>query len=136
MENNFRVAVKAFIVRDGKLLTIKRRSNDVHKPGEWDIPGGRLEFGENPLTGVKRESLEEVGMTVDPVMPIAVQHFTRDDGQQITMIIFWCQTADRDVTLSEEHTDFQWLPVSNPSQFSDWIRPIVEQFNRHIKFES
>ena len=57
--DNFRNAAKAFIVHDEKLLLLKRRPNDVHKPGEWDIPGGRLDPGENPFTGLERETKEE-----------------------------------------------------------------------------
>jgi len=30
-----------------------------HKPGTWDIPGGRLELGEDPFLGLKRETHEE-----------------------------------------------------------------------------
>jgi len=42
--NNFRIAVKSFIVNEkNELLLIKRRDDDVHKPGAWEIPGGRLE---------------------------------------------------------------------------------------------
>ena len=47
--DEFRNAAKAFIIKEGKLLLIKRRPNDPHKPGAWDIPGGRLELGEDPL---------------------------------------------------------------------------------------
>ena len=55
--DKFRIAVKSFIMNsENKLLLIKRRSNDVHKPGQWDIPGGRLELGEDPFLGLKREN--------------------------------------------------------------------------------
>jgi hypothetical protein len=51
----FRLAAKAFIVQDGKLLMMKRRANDPHKPEALDIPGGRLELGENPLSEEHQE---------------------------------------------------------------------------------
>lgn len=81
-QNNFRIAVKAFIVKDQKALLIKRRPDDVHNPGKWDIPGGRLEPGENPLDGIKRECKEEVGFDIEVAMPLDIQNFTRDDGQK------------------------------------------------------
>jgi len=58
---NFALAVKAFIIKDGKALLLKRRLNDEHKPGTWDIPGGRLEAGEDPISGLRREVKEEAG---------------------------------------------------------------------------
>jgi 8-oxo-dGTP diphosphatase len=136
MEIDFRIAAKAFIINDGKVLLIKRRSNDVHKPGEWDIPGGRLNMGEDPFVGVKREAHEEVGLAVEPVLPIAINHFTRDDGQAITMIIFGCRISDTAIKLSEEHTDYQWIDLdAAASHFPAWLRSIVAAYNTNIRPE-
>ena len=110
--NDFRVAVKAFIVNpNDELLIIKRRDNDVHKPGVWDIPGGRLELGENPFDGLKREAKEEIGLDIDILNPLRVHHFTRDDGQNITMLTFLCRPLSGHVNLSEEHTEYAWTPM-------------------------
>ena len=55
------LAVKSFIVNNkGELLIIKRDSNDVHCAGNWEIPGGRLDPGEDPFEGLKRETKEAV----------------------------------------------------------------------------
>lgn len=35
---NFRIAVKAFIVEDDQLLIMKRSKNATNKPEGWDIP--------------------------------------------------------------------------------------------------
>ena len=42
---NFRVAVKAFIINNNKLLIIKRAKSDPQMPEVWEIPGGRLNLG-------------------------------------------------------------------------------------------
>ncbi len=122
---DFRIAVKAFIVKDQKALLIKRRPNDVHSPGRWDIPGGRLELGENPLEGVKRECKEEVGLDIEIVMPADVQHFVRDDGQRITMIIFLCKPVSEKIALSEEHTGYKWISLDSKTGFPEWVEPII-----------
>ncbi|MBI2573837.1 MAG: NUDIX domain-containing protein [Candidatus Wildermuthbacteria bacterium] len=128
---NFRIAVKAFIIKDGKALLIKRRSNDAHKPGQWDIPGGRMEFGENPLDGVLREAKEEVSLDIAIVFPLLVQHFTRDDGQTITMIIFLCKPLSDSVKLSEEHAEYRWVSAENEAElFPAWLLPVRDNFLR------
>ena len=129
--DNFRNAVKAFIVKNNEVLLIRRRSNDVHKPGQWDIPGGRLELGEDPIAGLKREVLEEVGINVEIEMPIDIHHFTRDDGQKITMIIFWCKPLSTDIVLSEEHQEHKWVSLENASEFPQWMTTIRENFLKH-----
>lgn len=125
---NFAIAVKAFIVSDGKVLLLKRRPTDVHKPDEWDIPGGRLDHGENPMEGVRREALEETGLAVEPQIPIDIHHFTRDDGQSITMIIFLCTSKFHDIMLSQEHTEYAWTELmAEISEFPQWLHPVIEK---------
>lgn len=92
---NFRVAAKAFIINKGKLFTIKRAEDDVQSPGIWEIPGGRLDFGEDPILGLMREIREETERYVNVIYPISVRHFTRKDGQVITMLIFLCKAKKR-----------------------------------------
>jgi ADP-ribose pyrophosphatase YjhB (NUDIX family) len=44
-----------------KFLLIKK-ARGVYQ-GKWDLPGGRLEFGEQPETALHREIEEETGLT-------------------------------------------------------------------------
>jgi 8-oxo-dGTP diphosphatase len=110
---NSAVAAKGFIFYNNKLLLVKRRSNDVQMPGIWEVPGGRLEDGENPVSGLKREILEETGLDIEVIIPFNVNHFTRDDGQTITMLVYLCKALNETVTLSEEHPEYKWLTLEN-----------------------
>ena len=127
---NFRLAAKSFIVKDNKLLVIKRRPSDVQKPSIWEIPGGRLELGENPFEGLRRETKEETGLDIEVLNPLTVRHFTRDDNQRITMIIFYCKPITSEVNLSEEHTDFEWLDLSScKEKLAEFFHKDVDAFN-------
>lgn len=125
-------AVKAFIVRaDGDALVIRRRPSDVHHPGQWDLPGGRLHDGEDPYAGLAREVREETGMLVDIGIPLDVHHFTRDDGQVITMVTFLCHPHATAVQLSEEHTEYAWVvPRDAATRQPHWLPRVVERYER------
>lgn len=60
--NTPRVGVAVIIIRDKRLLLIKRKG--AHGAGSWAVPGGHLEFGENLEDCAAREVLEEVGMRI------------------------------------------------------------------------
>jgi 8-oxo-dGTP diphosphatase len=63
MEEHFvgKVAQKVILVRsDGKVL-ITRDSRDGDT---WEIPGGRMNVGEQPTEGLRRELKEELGIVV------------------------------------------------------------------------
>ena len=83
--DNFRLAVKAFIIDKNNLLIVKRTSKDIQKTNIWEIPGVRLKLGEDPREGLKREIAEETGLDIEILYPLNVKNFTRDDGQIITM---------------------------------------------------
>jgi 8-oxo-dGTP diphosphatase len=129
---NYSNAAKAVIIKDNKVLLIKRRPNDPHRPSEWDIPGGRLNPGENPLDGIKREVREETTLEIAILLPLAIQHFTRQDGQIITLIIFLCKPSPGEIKLSEEHTEHQWLPLSSAGDdFPFWLQPVIQTIFRY-----
>lgn len=129
---NFAIAVKAFIVDDKKrLLVIKREPKDIHKPRIWEIPGGRLSLGEDPVEGVKRETKEETGLSINVLNPLSVRHFTRDDGQKITMIIFLCKALDNNVRLSKEHTEHDWIRLDEKElKLGDFFRGEVDLYKK------
>jgi len=55
-------AVEGLLVRDGKVMLSKRAIEP--RRGYWDLPGGFLEEGEEPLDGLAREFREETGLAV------------------------------------------------------------------------
>lgn len=66
-----KVAQKAVLVRsDGKVLITR----DARDEGLWEIPGGRMNTGEQPKEALKREMLEELGIavTIESVLSISV----------------------------------------------------------------
>ena len=126
--NNFRIAVKSFIVNDkNELLLIKREDKDSHCPGIWEIPGGRLDLGEDPFEGLKRETKEETGLDIEVLNPLNVHHFTRDDGQKITMITFLCKPISKSVVLSKEHIKHLWTDLD------DAISKLHSAFHKEVK---
>lgn len=57
-----RVGVGAVVIRDEKVLLVKR-AGEPNK-GLWAIPGGTLKLGETMREGAAREILEETGVTI------------------------------------------------------------------------
>ena len=130
---NFRIAVKSFIVDKNKLFILKRQPKEAHLPNIWEIPGGRLHPGEDPFEGLKRETKEETGVDVEILHPLTVRHFTRQDGQVITMIIFLCRPLSTSIKLSKEHTAYDWIDLTQDiSKLSDFYHKEVEIFKKNF----
>jgi 8-oxo-dGTP diphosphatase len=100
-----RVAVGAYIFRNGKMLLLNR----ANFPRTYAPPGGRLELHEDPLEGTRREVREETGMEIQ-ILGIAGIWFGRlNDGQPPMLgIDYFARTDTDDVILSDEHTGYLW----------------------------
>jgi ADP-ribose pyrophosphatase YjhB (NUDIX family) len=57
------VGCGAAIVRDRRLLLVKRLK--APEAGCWNLPGGKVEFGEAAVAAVKREVFEELGVEIE-----------------------------------------------------------------------
>ncbi len=131
MEKNFRLAVKGFIIKNDSLFVIKRVKDDVQMPNIWEIPGGRLEIGEDPILGLMREVREETGLYINVIKPLTIRHFTRQDGQVITMIVFLCKPNGGFLELSKEHSNFKWMELNNyKKELTDFFHKEVNIFLR------
>lgn len=106
--------MKAFIVKDNKILLLKRSKNESNT-GAWSIPGGKLETPENPFEGLKREVAEETSLKINILNPLRVHYFQTEEGQTITLISFYCKYAGGEITLNEEHDEFKWVNIEDSS---------------------
>ena len=64
------IAVGAVVIKDGKVLLVKR--GKAPSKGLWAIPGGRVELGETLQQAAEREILEETGLTIKAKEPVFV----------------------------------------------------------------
>jgi len=71
----------------GRVL-IARRPAGRHMAGAWEFPGGKLEQGEAPLAGLKRELGEELGIGVTDAEPFVEQRFAYPD-RAIRLDVWW-----------------------------------------------
>jgi 8-oxo-dGTP diphosphatase len=55
--------VGAVLIRDGRMLVARRRT-ELARGGKWEIPGGKVEWGESDQRAIEREMEEELGVTV------------------------------------------------------------------------
>jgi 8-oxo-dGTP pyrophosphatase MutT (NUDIX family) len=108
----FYVGVKAFVVRDARLLLVR----ESLAPGWWELPGGRIDVGEEQLAPedvLRRELTEELGATFR--CTIVAPLFTwvrppRSDGAPPTFLLGMdCRDPQGAIALSDEHLELRWV---------------------------
>lgn len=71
----------------------------LNERGEWELPGGKLESGEQPEAAVAREMLEELGVKVNVGSVIANYLYTVrasfDEAHGVFVAMYMCELAER-----------------------------------------
>ena len=112
MENIQQIGVTAFIYYEDLVLILKRSEKDDKFPGYYELPGGTLEFGEDPVQGLDREIREETGLAVKILNPYwCFSHMFTDTGRQWIDIQYLAVILDDnpEVKLSPEHVEARWI---------------------------
>ena len=80
----------ALVVDDEGRLLLARRAGELWH-GYWDIPGGFLEEGEDPLDALRRELREETGLDVEPERFVGAWVDRYGDGPNApsTLNLYW-----------------------------------------------
>lgn len=106
------LAVSAAIIRDGRVLVARRARGPAL--GVWTLPGGVVEAGETLTEALKREIMEETGMTVEPVTLAGHREvLVRDDGGRLSrhfvIMCFATRWVAGEPQLNDELDDARWL---------------------------
>ena len=118
----------------GNVLLVKR-GNEPRK-GHWSIPGGLLELGESLLEGVKREILEETGLTVQPQGIVeVVDRIHAEDGRvryHYVIVDYWCTVLDGEARAASDAAGLHWAGPSewrdaNPFQLESIALEVIEK---------
>lgn len=128
MEKEFGVAAKAIIKNgEGKYLILFKSKNEDINPNEIDIPGGRVEFGEDVQDCLKREVYEEVGLDVKVNHPSRVWGFVKGK-LHLVGITFVVDLIGGEISLSGEHDAYKWMTKDEilVGDFPGWIKKEFE----------
>jgi 8-oxo-dGTP pyrophosphatase MutT (NUDIX family) len=101
---------------DGDVLLVRRTSD-----GGWELPGGRLGAKEDAQEGVQREIREETGLDPRVRRPVHAVSWRNDADNGRFGVYYHCRVQARAVTLSQEHTDYDWV---SPTEAADRLSEV------------
>lgn len=87
---------------DGRILLVKTEKSD------WEPPGGQVELGEDLVSGLQREILEEAGVRVDVGRLVSVSSNIQPAAEKV-ILTFLCVPHDMDVRPQGETQDAGWF---------------------------
>lgn len=142
-------AQKAFVCHEEQLLLVEKAASDPHNPGKWEVPGGRMDFGEAVDEHIKREVREEVGISVAPGDPFFIWQWVlqaRDSADserreiQIVAVARICKPLtlefDYGGRVPEDHLGSAvWVPFEEVASYPliENMYPVVQEFWKRVR---
>lgn len=96
-----------------KVFLPKRADTKKFLPGVYELPGGHIDFGEDIITGLKREIREEFGMDALIGDPFSAFTYTNAiKGSHSIEVVYFARFASSlsDIRLDPaDHSSFVWI---------------------------
>ena len=143
------VVVTGILVKDRKYLITKRADWEKAFPGQWTVPGGKLEVLDYALKQkdtsshwynvlenlLKREIREEVGLEIKNIGYVTSLVYIRDDEIPTLIISLYAQPESENIRLCNALTEYAWVDIQEAKNY-DLIEGIYEELvilDNHLK---
>lgn len=119
----FPVSIKGVVFIDGRVVLLKNERD------EWELPGGRLEAGEDPTVCVAREIREELAIDVGVCEILDCWLYDIQNRHEVVIVTYGCRyDGDGAVTMSHEHKAVGLFTVAEIAAL-----PMPEGYRRSIR---
>jgi ADP-ribose pyrophosphatase YjhB (NUDIX family) len=98
--------VQGILERDGRVL-LARRGREP-RLGHWDLPGGFLAEGEDPLAGLRREFREETGLEIEPLELFGID--IEPYAGRFVFSVTWIVAARGEPVAADDVAELHWFP--------------------------
>ncbi len=117
---NQRIAVRAIIRKDEKTLLLRRANGRPTILGKYELPGGKLGYGEQPEDALARHLKTEADLTIQTAQLFDVltyiDHDDRDIQYVFILYLVSLGVGGSTITLSQNYDKYLWKKMSDIHQ--------------------
>jgi ADP-ribose pyrophosphatase YjhB (NUDIX family) len=123
--NSAPTASAVLVDEQGRVLLARRGVEP--ELGKWDLPGGFLEEGEEPLDGLRRELHEETGLEVEPLSFLGawVDRYGDGEGAIATLNLYWLAQAVGEPHAADDVAELCWFAAGELPELAFRVNALV-----------
>lgn len=137
-KNKEKIDVSKTLIRNsnGEFLIVKKSSNYDWKADKWELPGGKIEEGENRFEAAKREIHSEANLEIRDVKDLVRMEIEAENT--VNCFVLFTDNFSGEIEVSEEHQNYKWIPADEVREV-DWHRdatyiiPAIENLEEYLE---
>ena len=105
----------ALVFDEAGRVLLARRAREPDR-GKWDVPGGFVEEGEDPLDALRRELVEETSLEVEPVDFVGawVDTYGDADDAPSTLNLYWTvRIVSGEPSPADDVSELAWFSLDD-----------------------
>ena len=115
-----KMTVLCYIQNKDKTLMLHRtkKQNDIHE-GKWNGIGGKIEYNESPEDAIKREAMEETGLSIKPILKGLVTYPQTNNDEYCMVFVFTAKKFTGKLIECNEG-DLEWIKTKEIPKLNLW----------------
>jgi len=127
----FTIIQTAALIRNGRCLIIEF----ADKPGQWGLPGGRIDKGELSKDSLAREIKEEINLDhYQFIAPVAYDTWY-ENGVPYCGTVNLIKNDSDEISLSIEHSQFKWVSEQDLENHTFVWPPFKEMVKKGFAYQ-
>jgi 8-oxo-dGTP diphosphatase len=106
-----------FVLNATDVLLMKRAPHKRVFPNQYNGLGGHIERNEDPLTGAKREILEESGLDIHNLQLKSIHNIDAGQDTGIMLFVYTAISNSREFIDDSDEGTLEWIPIEQLNHY-------------------
>lgn len=133
MDIPYGLTMRGLLKQNNKFLILRRHPNSKTNADCWELPGGKVDPGEDFDKALIREFIEETSLTIKigDLLGAVQEDFPY---KRTIAVIMHVESISGEIIISDEHTEWKWASIDEIKDLnlSGWFKKLLIEKNHEL----
>ena len=134
MKRPYGLTMRGIARKNDEILILKRHPESKTNPNKWELPGGKVDPGEDFDKALIREFNEETNLNIELGQFVGAVQEDFPHKKTIALVMEVVLLGEIEVKISDEHIDWKWATIEEIKnlKISGWFETLLKEKNYNL----